>query len=365
MERLLDRHGKPTTEHPPDLEAGDLRAMYRAMRLVRAVDDQCLKLQRQGRVGFYGAATGEEAATVGSAYAFREDDWIFPALRQGGALLMRGFSLEDYFHHLFGTAEAVEKGRSMPCHYSDRRRNVVSWSSCMTTQLPQAVGAAYAADLQGDDTVMAAYLGDGATSEGEFHSAMNFAGVWDVPVVFVCHNNQYAISVPADKQTASETFAQKADAYGFPGVRVDGNDVLAVHQATREAVERARSGDGPTFIEAVTYRRRGHSTSDDPTKYRSEEEVEKWRKRDPLDRFRSYLEARDLWDEDEEQALVDQLQSDIKDAIETAEAAPEPDLETMVTDVYAEMPARLEEQLQEILRYGGDDAQGPDADAPK
>lgn len=364
MEQVLGPDGKMAADRHPDLEVEDLRAMYRAMRLVRLVDDRCLKLQRQGRIGFYGAATGEEASTVGSAYALAEDDWIFPALRQGGALLMRGFPLEDYFHHLFGTAEAIEKGRSMPCHYSDGRHDVVSWSSCMSTQLPQAVGAGYAADLRGDDTVMAAYLGDGATSEGEFHSAMNFAGVWDVPVVFVCHNNQYAISVPAEKQTASETFARKADAYGFPGVRVDGNDALAVHGATRGAVERARAGEGPTFIEAVTYRRRGHSTSDDPTKYRDEEEVEAWRKRDPLDRFRSYLEDQGLWDEEEEEALVAQLREEIDEAVDAAEAADGPPLESMFSDVYAEMPARLREQMEEVLEHGGGGG-GPHGGAPK
>jgi pyruvate dehydrogenase E1 component alpha subunit/2-oxoisovalerate dehydrogenase E1 component alpha subunit len=344
LEQRLDPQGEPTGD-PPSLDEDELLRIYRAMAATRRVDERCMKLQRQGRIGFYGASTGEEAAAVGSAAALDEGDWVFPALRQGGVMLYRGWSLERWFHHLFGNEEAAEKGRSMPCHFSDRDVNQVSWSSCMATQLPHAVGMAYAADYQGDDTVAAAYLGDGATSEGDFHTAMNFAGVWDAPVVFICNNNHWAISVPSEKQTASETFAQKAEAYGFEGHRVDGNDVLAMYEATREAVEKARRGEGPTMIEAVTYRIRGHSTSDDPSRYRDEEEVEDWRRKDPLHRYQKYLVMQDVAAPDDFEAIHEEIETEIEEALAAAEEGSPPDLESTVEDVYDEVPPHLADQM--------------------
>jgi pyruvate dehydrogenase E1 component alpha subunit/2-oxoisovalerate dehydrogenase E1 component alpha subunit len=344
LEQRLDPQGEPTGD-PPSLDEDELLRIYRAMAATRRVDERCMKLQRQGRIGFYGASTGEEAAAVGSAAALDEEDWVFPALRQGGVMLYRGWSLERWFHHLFGNEEAAEKGRSMPCHFSDRDVNQVSWSSCMATQLPHAVGMAYAADYQGDDTVAAAYLGDGATSEGDFHTAMNFAGVWDAPVVFICNNNHWAISVPSEKQTASETFAQKAEAYGFEGHRVDGNDVLAMYEATREAVEKARRGEGPTMIEAVTYRIRGHSTSDDPSRYREEEEVEDWRRKDPLHRYQKYLVMQDVAAPDDFEAIHEEIEAEIEEALAAAEEGSPPDLESTVEDVYDEVPPHLADQM--------------------
>ena len=344
LEQRLDPQGEPTGD-PPSLDEDELLRIYRAMAATRRVDERCMKLQRQGRIGFYGASTGEEAAAVGSAAALDEEDWVFPALRQGGVMLYRGWSLEKWFHHLFGNEEAAEKGRSMPCHFSDRDVNQVSWSSCMATQLPHAVGMAYAADYQGDDTVAAAYLGDGATSEGDFHTAMNFAGVWDAPVVFICNNNHWAISVPSEKQTASETFAQKAEAYGFEGHRVDGNDVLAMYEATREAVEKARRGEGPTMIEAVTYRIRGHSTSDDPSRYRDEEEVEDWRRKDPLHRYQKYLVMQDVAAPDDFEAIHEEIEAEIEEALAAAEEGSPPDLESTVEDVYDEVPPHLADQM--------------------
>jgi len=344
LEQHLDPQGELTGD-PPSLDEDELLGMYRAMATTRRVDERCMKLQRQGRIGFYGASTGEEAAAVGSAAALRDEDWVFPALRQGGVMLYRDWSLEKWFHHLFGSGEAVEKGRSMPCHFSDREINQVTWSSCMATQLPHAVGMAYAADYQGDDVVAAAYLGDGATSESDFHTAMNFAGVWDAPVVFICNNNHWAISVPAEQQTASETFAQKAEAYGFEGHRVDGNDVLAVDEATREAVQKARDGGGPTMIEAVTYRMRGHSTSDDPTRYREDQEVEEWRKRDPLPRFQKYLVMEGVATPEDFEAMHEEIDARIEEAVEAAEEGSPPPLDSMVEDVYAEVPDHLADQM--------------------
>ena len=260
--------------------------MYRTMALVRAIDDRMIKLQRQGRIGFYGEARGQEAGGVASAAALRPDDWLFPALREVGAALYRGFPLEKYMAQCFGTAGDELKGRQMPCHYGFRAGNFVPLSSCIGTQIPHAVGVAYAAKYRKEDVVAVAYMGDGATSEGDFHVGMNFAGVYKAPVIFFCQNNQWAISVPVSKQTASESIAIKAEAYGFPGVRVDGNDAIAIYEVTRDAADRARKGDGPTLIEAVTYRMGGHSSSDDATRYREKKEVEEWKRKDPVDRLR-------------------------------------------------------------------------------
>ena len=222
----------------------------------------------------------------------------------------------------------------------------------VATQLPHAVGLAYAAQYRGDDVVVMAYFGDGATSEGDFHEAMNFAGVWHVPVVFVCQNNQWAISVPLKKQTHSRTIAQKALAYGLPGVQVDGNDVLAVYAATREAVDRARAGDGPTLIECVTYRLGVHTTADDPSKYRSEEEVTMWEKKDPLTRFRAYLEQRSLLESD----IESRIDAEIAEAVQRFEATPPPDPLTMFDHAYAELPPDLEAQRAELAER---EAAGP------
>src|SRR5262245_51028636 len=206
-------------------------------------------LQRQGRVGFYGACTGQEAAVVGTALAAAPSDWIFPALRENAIMLVRGFSLASYVAQVYGNSRDPLKGRQMPAHISSRSVNQVSWSSCVGTQIPHAVGAGWAAKLRGDPTVSIGFLGDGATSEADFHTALNFAGVFQAQTVLVCQNNQWAISVPVARQTAAPTLAVKARAYGVHGVRADGNDALAVHHVVAEALERARRGQGPTFVE--------------------------------------------------------------------------------------------------------------------
>ncbi|HEX2021553.1 MAG TPA: thiamine pyrophosphate-dependent enzyme [Candidatus Thermoplasmatota archaeon] len=345
---ILREDGSVDKAREPRLPDATLLGMYRAMRLVRVLDERCMNLQRQGRIGFYGTSTGEEAAVVGSAAAVRPTDWIFPALRQGGALLYRGFPLRLFFNHMFGNAGSVELGRSMPMHFSNREQRFVTWSSSMATQLPHAVGMAYAARVKRSDEVAVAYMGDGATSEGDFHHALNFAGVWKAPVVFFCNNNQWAISVPFRKQTASDGVAVKAVAYGFPGIRLDGNDVLGVYAATHEAAERARRGEGPTLVEAVTYRMQGHSSSDDPTRYRSAEEVATWAKRDPIARFAAYLRARGVWSDAKEEALVAELNEEISQAIRDAEATAAPPTDTLVTEVYADVPWHLRREFAEL-----------------
>jgi pyruvate dehydrogenase E1 component alpha subunit len=323
--------------------------MYRGMFMTRLMDTRMLNLQRQGRIGFFGTSTGQEAATIASAFALEKRDWLFPALREGAAAMLRGFPLEKAVAQFYGNAMDDCHGRQMPCHPSYREANHVSMSSCIATQAPQAVGAAMAAKIRRDKVVVLCYVGDGATSEPDFAVAMNFAGVYDSPLVMVCQNNQWAISVPVSKQTASQTIAIKGLAWGIESIRVDGNDALAVYAVTKRAVDKARDGGGPTFIEAVTFRLGGHSSADDPTRYRDESVVEEWRKKDPLPRMRRYLEKRGIWDAAREQELEQVLNDDISRAIEEVEKAPPPSPESLVQDVYADVPWHLREQLAEVI----------------
>lgn len=349
--QFLDPEGKPVGPLPEIPEA-DLKRLFRHMLAMRVLDQRMLSLQRQGRIGFYGTATGQEAAITGSAYALRAGDWVFPALREMGVSLWRGTTVKEIVCQLIGNSGDVLIGRQMPCHFSDRKVNVVAWSSCIGTQLVHAMGAAWGAKLKRDDVVAVGYLGDGASSSIDFHAAANFAGVMKLPVIFFCQNNQWAISVPLKAQTASESIAIKAAAYGFPGVRVDGNDLFAVIDATRQAIERARGGEGPTLIEAVTFRMGGHSSSDDPTRYRDSEEVSLWEKRDPVVRLRAYLRGRDLVSEADETQWAQEANDEIGAAVTAAEALPPPALETLFSDVYREIPRHIEEQKRYALAMG-------------
>jgi pyruvate dehydrogenase E1 component alpha subunit/2-oxoisovalerate dehydrogenase E1 component alpha subunit len=327
-----------------------LLRMYREMKRVRLLDQRMVLLQRQGRVGFYGACTGQEAAVVGAALAAAPEDWIFPALRENAIMLVRGFPLASFVAQIYGTRADAGKGRQMPNHVSSRTVHQVSWSSCVGTQLPHAVGAAWAAKLRGDRVVTLGFLGDGATSESDFHGALNFAGVFQVPSVLICQNNQWAISVPLERQSASATLAIKARAYGVPGVRVDGNDVIAVHQVVAEAAERARSGGGPTFVELVTYRMAPHSTSDDPSRYRRSDDVDTWARKDPLDRFGHYLRGRGMWNDDDEERTLREINEEIARAVDEVEASGPPDRSSLFDDVYATLPWHLAEQRDALAQ---------------
>lgn len=351
--RLLEDDGTVQKGRDPNLSVDTLLFLYEQMVQVREFDRRMLMLQRQGRIGFYGPILGQEAATVGSVAALEARDWIFPALREGAAAMMRGLSLTEAINQLIGNGADRCKGRQMPCHYTYKEGHYYGMSSVIGTQLSHAVGAAMAARIRGDDVVVLGYLGDGATSANDFHCGMNFAAVYQSPCVLFCQNNQWAISVPISKQSASETLAQKGKAYGMPYVRVDGNDVLAVYSVTKAATERARAGQGPTFIEAVTYRRLGHSSSDDPTRYRDEAEVKAWEKKDPVDRFRAYLQKRGLWSDDKEAAFKEDIAQRVNAAITAAEANGPPADETLVTDVFATVPEPLKEQLAEVLALEG------------
>lgn len=334
----------------PGLPAETLHAMHRFMTLQRALDRRMMLLQRQGRVGFYGEIRGQEATPVAFGLALRPTDWVFQGLRESLIMLIRGFPLDRFVAQVFGNALDELRGRQMPSHYASRSVHQVSWSSCIGPQVPQAVGAAWAAKIRGDDTVVVGFMGDGATSEADFHVAMNFAGVFKPPCVLVVQNNHWSISVPTHKQTASRTYAIKAAAYGMPGHRVDGNDVLAIHRIATEAAERARTGGGPTLVECVTYRMGAHSSSDDPTRYRDQREVDAWAQKDPVERFRRYLAGRGLWDDAREQALVEALDAEVQETIQRVEKLPPPDRATLFDDVYAQKPWHLREQASELER---------------
>ncbi len=326
-----------------------LRMQHELLR-IRVLDARMVVLQRQGRVGFYGACTGQEAVPIACGFAVRESDWVFPALREQAIMLVRGFPLTTFIAQVFGNSGDVLKGRQMPSHPSGKLVRQVSWSSVIGPQIPQAVGAAWAAKLTKRDDVVLGFMGDGATSEPDFHSAMTFAGVHQTPSVLICQNNGWSISVPTARQTASQTIAVKGRAYGVPAVRVDGNDVIAVYEVVRAAVERARSGGGPTFIECLTYRIGAHSTSDDPTRYRSNEEVERWGRRDPIERFHRYLVAKGLTTDAKRAAIEAEIDAEVIAAIKEVEPLPPPARESLFDDVYAELPWHLRDQRAELAR---------------
>ncbi len=346
---IIDEKGKVRSGAVvPEIDRDDLIRLYRAMLLNRRVDERMLKLQRQGRISFYVGAAGEEGAIIGSAFAMQDDDWLIPCYREAGAAFLRGYSLKDFTNQLYGNFEDEIKGRQMPCHWASRELRLASVSSPVGSQIPHANGFGLAAKFTGRKEVALVYFGEGATSEGDFHVACNIAGVFKAPVVFFCRNNQWAISVPSEVQTASETFAIKAKAYGIEGVQVDGNDVLAVYQVTAEAAEKARRGEGATLIEAITYRQGAHTSSDDPRAYRSDDEVAVWKKRDPIERFRIFLVDQGYWSAAQDKKLEEELNEEIQTAVRTAEKLGPPDIETVFQDVFAEMPWHLREQLDEL-----------------
>src|SRR5712664_2225245 len=345
---ILDSEGNLDAALDPKLPPGDLKALHRAMVLGRRLDERMVRLQRQGRIGTFAPIKGQEASQLGSVAALRPTDWMVPSFRETAAMLWRGWPIEKL---LMLFAGRLEGGQPAP----EQRDLPVCIP--VATQLPHAVGLAYAAQYRGDDVVVMAYCGDGATSEGDFDEALNFAGVWSVPVVFLVQNNQWAISVPLKKQTHSRTIAQKALAYGVPGLQVDGNDVLAVYAACKEAVDRAREGHGPTLIECVTYRLGVHTTADDPTKYRTAEEVAEWERKDPLTRFTGYLKQKRLL----EDGLEEAVDAEIAGAIQRFEATAAAEPLTMFEHVYAELPPHLKAQREQAAAWLRDGNNGGEA----
>jgi 2-oxoisovalerate dehydrogenase E1 component alpha subunit len=329
-----------------NLTQQDLLEMYHQMVLTRALGDMLFTLARQGRILYGVSANGHEAAQIGSAWALRRgEDYVYPYYRDIGVVLSWGMTARDLMAQAFRKAtDPSSRGRQHPAHFGCRRLNIVSSSSVVATQIPQAAGTALGLKLREEDGIVIVYFGDGATSKGDFHEGLNFAAIHQAPVIFLCENNRYAISVPQTKQMAVEDIASRAAGYGFPGVVVDGNDVLAVYEATRAAVERARQGDGPTLIEAKTYRLHPHAaadpdfTADPPYRYREPEEVEEWKSpaRDPIARFEAYLKERGFLDSAGKDEIHHSVQREIENAIDFAVESPEPAPEGTLAHVYFE-----------------------------
>ncbi len=333
----------------PDLPKERLLDLFTSMLRVRVVDGRMLTLQRAGRVGFVGTSTGMEGAQIGSAAALKPQDWLWSGLREGGAAVMRGLPLAEYVAQMYCNANDTAKGRQMCNHFMHKGSNYPSWSSVIGTQIPHAVGAAYASKMRGEDVVHSVYFGDGATSSNGFHSGMNNAAVWKVPAVFVCVNNGWAISVSSQEQTAAETYAHKASAYGMPAARVDGNDALACYATMQAAVERARAGHGPSLVVLETYRVMGHSSSDDPSKYRDESDVVAWRQKDPIRRLENYLRGQGILATGEREKIEGDLLKEIDTIIHEQEAAAPMALKTLVEDVYSDVPDHLKRQYNDFI----------------
>lgn len=347
--QVLDREGKVSGSLPdPDIDEATLIRMYEMMVLVRAIDERGFKLQRSGRVEFWIPHRGLEAVHIAATLAFADTDWIFLGYRHPGCMLLRGVPLLQMFAQFFGREGDPLKGRRLPTLMGDRRVNIVPMTTQVGSYIPHAAGAAWAARLRGDDTRFLVFFGDGSTSRGEFHSAMNFSGVHRPPIVFLCENNGWAVSTPTSTQTATPTFAEKGDAYAIRNRRVDGNDPLAVYSVVKEAYELCAT-EGPSLIEAVTYRMGLHTTSDDPDLYRERSDVEEWEKWDPLPRFRKYLDARGFWDDARETALWDRVRAEIAEAVTAAEALPYPAPETMFDDTFETPTWLMEEQKCRLL----------------
>jgi pyruvate dehydrogenase E1 component alpha subunit len=345
MFRVLEKEGRIVGgEYEPKLREKDLKQIYYNMLLTRIADDKCLKLQRQGRMGTYPPCIGHEACQVGSAYAMKKEDWMFPYFRDLGAYIARGFPLKNYMLYWMGH----EDGMRIP---EDLR--IFTINIPVGSHLPHSVGFGMAANIMKDKLAIVSYFGDGGTSQGDFHEALNFAGVFKTPNVFVCYNNQYAISVPRSRQSASETLAQKAVSYGIEGIQVDGNDVLAMYAATAEALRRARGNGGPTLIEAFTYRLGDHTTADDAKRYRPEKELKSWIEKDPIKRFKVYLREKGIWSEELEREFSERANDEVSKAVEEAEATPPPTPEEVFLYTYANMPPHLEEQLRELKEFLG------------
>jgi 2-oxoisovalerate dehydrogenase E1 component alpha subunit len=328
----------PAAHEELGLSPDDLLRMYRTMVTARLCDEAAFRLNRQGKAPFVIPVSGHEGCQVGTAWAFRpgQDIWL-PYYRDLAVVLVAGLTPYEVFLGVFAKADdPCSGGRQMPAHWGSRRLGIITGSSPIATQIPHAAGVAYAVKYRGEDAVVGCWFGDGATSEGDWHEGLNFAGIHRLPVVFICENNRYAISVPQSKQMAVEDVAVRAEGYGFPGVVVDGNDVLACYRATKEAVERARSGGGPTLIECKTYRFYSHTSDDDDRTYRSREEVEAARHQDPLLRFGAYLREQGLLDEEAEERLRAEVKGEVEEAVDRAWNAPDPDPSTLLRHVFAE-----------------------------
>jgi pyruvate dehydrogenase E1 component alpha subunit len=336
---ILDEKGKADAALLPSLSDDDLKRMYGVLILARTFDQRALNLQREGRIGTYPSILGQEASQIGSALAAEKKDWLFTTFRESGVYVALGYPLHLLFQYWAGD----ERGMKIP-----EGMNIFPLSIPVGTQITHAVGAAAAAKYRKDNAGVLVYFGDGGSSRGDFHEGLNMAGVFKLPVVFLCQNNQWAISVRREQQTAAKTIAQKAIAYGFEGIQVDGNDLFAVYKATRDALEKAKGGGGPTLIECFTYRMSDHTTSDDATRYRSKEEIETWKARDPVLRLRLFLEKKGIWTEAWQKDIEARSKAAVDEAQKKAESAEPPKPQDMFTYTYAGLTQRQAREMKDF-----------------
>ena len=349
LRQILDENGLALAA-VPTLSAEELVRMYEGMLRGRLLDEHMLTMQGQGRVGLYLDARGQEAGVIAAAHALAPDDYFVPALREASAALYRGLPFRTFLAQMLGNANDPAHGRQAPGQVGSRASRHVIGSASVASQMPHATGLAWAARMRGERTVVVGFVGDGGTSEDDFQSGLNFAAVFKAPVVFVCQNNQWAISTPLSHQTAARSIAIKGLAFGVPSFRVDGNDVLALYAVIKDAVDRARSGRGPSFIEAVTYRLGAHGPSDDPSRYRDPAEAAAWQRKDPLIRFGIWLHAEKILTADAQAATRQRIDDEIRAAIASEEAVGPPPTSSLFDDVLAEPSWLIGEQQAEYLR---------------
>ena len=335
----------------PDMDQALAVKVYKTFVFHRVLDERMVASQRQGRLSFYMAALGEEAASVGGAAGLKPQDMIMSQYREQGALMFRDFSIENFMNQMFSNEKDLGKGRQMPIHYGSKELNYMTVSSPLGTQIPQATGYAYGQKMQGLDEVTLCYFGEGAASEGDFHAGLNMAAVQKAPVIFFCRNNGYAISTPSDEQFKGNGIASRGVGYGIKTLRVDGNDILAVIKATQTARAYALKENAPVLIEAMSYRLGAHSTSDDPSGYRTREEEEKWQANDPILRMKNWLLAQKWWDEEQDKYLFENLREKVLAAVKIAEKTNKPHIDTLITDVYDVPSIQLEAQLAQVKAH--------------
>lgn len=336
---ILDQKGNPDASLAPSLSDQEIKGMYELLVLSRTFDQRALSLQREGRIGTYPSFRGQEASQIGSVLAAEKSDWMFPTFRESGVYIAAGFPM----HMLFQYWSGDERGMRTPDGL-----NVFPLSIPVGTQIPHAVGVGMAARYRKDKVAALVYFGDGATSRGDFHEGLNMAGAFKLPIVFLCQNNQWAISLPRERQTAAKMIAQKAYAYGFEGLQIDGNDIFAVYKATKDALQKAKEGKGPTLIECFTYRIADHTTSDDASRYRPKEEVEMWKARDPISRLELFMQNKGLWTEAYQKDIETRSKAVVDEAQKKAEAAPPPDPRDMFTYTYATLTQRQKRELKDF-----------------
>jgi 2-oxoisovalerate dehydrogenase E1 component alpha subunit len=352
MLQMLQADGVPHKEATlPDMEETLATKILTTMQYIRILDERMVAAQRQGRISFYLACTGEEASTVGSAAALEPQDMIMSQYREQGTLAFRGYTTEQFMDQMFSNEKDPNKGRQMPIHYGVKELNFMTISSPLGTQIPQASGYAYGQKMAGLPAVTICYFGEGAASEGDFHAGLNMAAVLHCPVIFFCRNNGYAISTPSEEQFAGDGIASRGIGYGIKTIRVDGNDVLAVFAATKKAREIALAENCPVLIEAMTYRLAAHSTSDDPTGYRSKDEEERWRAKDPVLRFAAWMQNKGWYNEEQNKAFLEQSRQDVLNELKRVEKVPVCKIDEIVTDVYDTPPWHLKEQLAELKAH--------------